>query len=422
MDELFLHYIWKYQKFNLTDLSVSDGQSLKVFYQGNHNQDSGPDFAEARIKIGSIEWAGQVEIHINSSDWIHHKHQNDPAYKNVILHVVWTNDQEILIEGQPIPTLELKSIIDLDLIEKYKRHIQSTNEILCSDQFSSVPQLTKSSMLDRVLVERLMEKSDRILHRLKENKNDWEEVTYKTLAENFGFSTNKEAFKRLTDLLSFSVLKKILPKALETEALIFGQSGFLEGEGDDYKKKLRSEYDFISKKFQLPDTMVQAQWKFGKLRPDNFPTVRLSQFASLLHKHSQLFTFLTQTESMDVLKKKLVVSVSSYWQDHYDFGKPRKKPIETIGISSFENILINTVAPLLAAYSKYTDEQKFIDRAVELLESLSPESNRITRKWEPLDQKAKNAFESQAQIHLFKNYCQKKRCLQCNVGVKILSK
>ena len=421
MDEQFLHYIWKYQKINNNPV-LTDGQKLKVFYPGNHNQDSGPDFEEARIKINEIEWAGQVEIHINSSDWIHHNHAKDPAYENTILHVVWNHDKEIMVNEEVLPTLELKKIVDLALLEKYESHIRYGEEIPCTNQLTSAPFITISTMLDRVLVERLNEKSDRVLTDLRNLKDDWEEVTYRTITANFGFSTNKDAFVRLTEVLPFSKLKKALQDSTKTEALILGQAGFLENAQDDYQQSLKSEFNFQCKKFQLPDSMVKAQWKFGKLRPANFPTVRLAQLSTLLHHQPQLFTLLIHTEDLQELKKKLLVPVSSYWQLHYDFNKNRKRPVETMGITSFESLLINSVAPLLSAYSKYTGEQKFMDRAVELLESLKPERNRFTKKWDNLLATPKTAFDSQAQIQLFKNYCLKRKCLQCNIGVGILNK
>lgn len=422
MDEQFLHYIWKYQKFDHAKLRLTNGDNLLVFFPGNHNQDSGPDFEEASIKINNIKWAGQVEIHINSSDWFHHNHQNDTAYDNVILHVVWSHDKEVKINDESVPTLELKEIINPLLIKKYKNHIHANDEILCSSQLSKVSLLTLKGMLDRVLVERLEEKAARVLEELKSTNNDWEETTYRTLARNFGFSTNKDAFDRLTKLLPFSKLKKTLQNEQQTEALLFGQAGFLADAKDEYQGKLKSEFEYLKIKFQLSDPMIKAQWKFGKLRPANFPTVRLAQLASLLSHQPQLFSNLTQTESITELKKKLQTPMGAYWQDQYDFGKARKHKSKAIGTSSFENILINTVAPLLAAYSRYLGEQKYMDKAIELLESLPTESNRITKKWDDPALAPKSAFDSQALIQLFKNYCQKRRCLQCNIGVEILNK
>lgn len=421
MDEQFLHYIWKFQKFKSNQLELINNQSLKIFYPGNHNHDSGPDFEEARIKIDEIEWAGQVEIHINSSDWLHHNHQEDQTYESVVLHVVWNHDKEIHIQNEVIPTLELKNLVDPFLIEKYHRYISTTDEILCSSQINSLSNLTISSMLDRVLIERLSNKASEVLMTLSENTNDWEQVTYRTIAANFGFSTNKGTFIRLTELAPFEVLKKVLHNQLATEALLYGQSGFLDNTIDDYQTELNKEYQFLKKKFRLKEGLSKSYWKSGKLRPTNFPIVRIAQLSALLHSQPQLFTLLIKTININELKQRLMVDVSTYWQLHYDFNKRTKKTNNSIGRSSFENLLINSVSPLLAAYARFTDEHQYMDRAINLLESISPERNRITKKWDPLEIKAKSAFDSQALIQLHKNYCEKRRCLKCNIGVEILN-
>lgn len=422
MDELFLHYIWKYQKFDSLPLKLSDGQDLCVFYPGNHNQDSGPDFEEARIKIDNIEWAGQVEIHIRSSDWIRHNHQTDKAYESVILHVVWKYDKPIHVNGAPIPTLELSSYVDPILINKYERYVRSNDQILCNSQIKNVTQLKVIGMMDRVLIERLNEKSLRILKVLKEHSNDWEFITYTTVATNFGFSTNKDAFARLAELLPFHKLKKSLQSRLSTEALLFGQSGFLDDVVDPYQRSLKDEYVFQTKKLRLGPPLSRAQWKFGKLRPANFPSVRIAQLASVLHHNPKLFIFLIETKNIKELKNQLQVRTSEYWKSHYDFGKPSKNRDSKIGTSSLDNILINSVAPLLAAYSTYVGDHSFLAQAVEMLESIAPESNRITKKWDHMGIKPKSAFDSQALIQLYQSYCQQRKCLLCNIGVEILNK
>lgn len=422
MDELFLHYIWKYQKFESLPLKLSDGQELCVFYPGNHNQDSGPDFEEARIKVDSIEWAGQVEIHIRSSDWIRHNHQSDRAYESVILHVVWKHDQMIHINNTPIPTLELNSFVDPLLISKYERYIESNDQILCNSQIKSVSQLKVIGMMDRVLIERLSEKSLRILKEVKSHANDWELITYITIATNFGFATNKDAFRRLAELLPFHKLKKLLQSHQSTEALLFGQAGFLEDVVNPYQHSLKDEYDFQKKKLGLSPPLLKSQWKFGKLRPANFPSVRIAQLASILHHNPKLFIFLIETKNIKEIKNQLQVSTSEYWQSHYDFGKPSKNRDSKIGTSSLDNILINSAAPLLAAYSTHVGDHSFLAQAVEMLESIAPESNRITKKWDHMGIKPKSAFDSQALIQLYQSYCQQRKCLLCNIGVEILNK
>lgn len=422
MDEQFLHYIWKFQKFDSTNLLLVDGSELTIFQQGNHNHDSGPDFEEARIKINDIEWAGHVEIHKSSSDWNHHGHQHDKAYQNVVLHVVWEHDVDIYINKSPIPTLELKSRVDPNLLTKYQSHLSSKEEILCSSQLHQMDSITISSMLDRVMSERLEQKANTILEVLKQTKNDWDETFYRTLASNFGFSTNKEAFTRLVSLLSFKLLKKYAHKPQSIEALLFGQAGFLDANMDEYQSLLRKEYEFLKSKHELKDPLAKSEWKFGKMRPANFPSVRLSQLAALLSQNPHLFSNLIEVKNAKEFILAIDCNLSDYWVRHYNFGKEKKKKGMKIGEATFHNIIINTLAPVLAAYSKYTDDQDYMNRAIDLLEYLPKETNRITKKWISIGQVPKTALDSQAQIQLYKHYCQSHKCLSCNIGVALLSK
>jgi len=422
MDEHFLHYIWKYQKLNANSLILEDGSTLSVFFPGHHNQDSGPDFEEARIKINDIEWAGQVEIHIRSSDWDRHKHGLNPAYNNVILHVVWSHDTDIQIEAESLPVLELQNLVDLSLISRYKDHVNSSKSVACGSRLNSKHELAYFSMLDKVLVERLERKSSEILEKLSQNKNDWEEVCYQALAKNFGFSTNKSAFELLSKRLPFSILKKNLQDINKTEALIFGQAGFLGKPIDHYQSTLKKEYNYLTSKYKLPGPLEIQQWKFGRMRPANFPTVRLAQFSSLLHQHPKLFSDFISIKNPKEIISLLAFELPKYWLEHYDFDKKRTKSEKSIGQQSLDTLLINTVAPLLAAYSKYTDNLEFMNRAISILENTPPERNRITKEWVALNKTPKTAFESQGQIQLFNEYCKKRKCLSCNVGVEILSK
>lgn len=419
MNEYFLHYLWRFQKFDLSNLKLYDGSSLTVFKPGHHNHDSGPDFEEAHIKIGNIEWAGQIEIHQKSSDWIKHKHHGNQAYNNVILHVVWEHDKEIVINRTPLPTLELNSRTDPGLLKKYRQYFDRDNTILCRSQLDSVSDLAFKFMLDRMLVERLEIKARTIIEKLNQLDGDWEAATYHTLASNFGFSTNKAQFIKLAEKLPYEVLRKNFQSLHATEALIFGQSGFLEEKGDSYQLSLREEFNFLNTKYRLKDPMKTFEWKFGRMRPVNFPTVRLAQFASFLHTHPSLFSKLIAIEGAKDFTSILSFQVSDYWQKHYDFGKKRSILSTSIGKTTVENILINSIAPLLAAYANYTDQQIFMDKAVALLESLPPESNRIINEWKSFMQ-PQNSFDSQALIQLLNEYCTKRKCLFCNVGISLL--
>ncbi|MEP5614162.1 MAG: DUF2851 family protein [Cyclobacteriaceae bacterium] len=420
MDERFLHHIWKYQKLH-GKLQTIDGQELSVLNQGNHNHNSGPDFEEGRIKLGTIEWAGKIEIHIKSSDWMAHKHHHDKAYDSVILHVVWKHDQDVCINNEPIPTLELCGLVNQDEYEKYLSLIDQRKDILCQEQLSSVSPLTFTNQLDRMMIERLEQKAIEILDLSESENADWESVTYISLAKNFGFAVNKEPFHTLALSLPYKVLAKNLD-GLCVEALVFGQAGFLNEEGDDYQQELQREYNFLKRKYKLTCRLEKQMWKFGRMRPSNFPTVRLAQFAALVRKNRHLFSTLIEIENPKDVVMQLNFDVSDYWLLHYDFGKPRKKAGGNLGNSTAENLIINTIAPLFAAYSKCTGDQSYMDKALKILEALSPESNQITKKWTTIDQEIKNAFDSQSLIGLYKNYCSEKKCLECGIGLEILNR
>jgi hypothetical protein len=422
MDERFLHFIWKFQKLKGA-LKTTDGQALTVLSQGNHNHNSGPDFEEARIKIGNVEWAGNVEVHVKSSDWNKHNHQNNRAFDNVILHVVWVNDQQIFLNEEPIPTIELNDLVEKDHHEKYARFMNNHEEILCATQLGKVSELSFTNLQDRMMIERLEQKANEITNLLTINGNDWEATTYQILARNFGFSVNKEPFIELAASLPYKVVAKYSDQVKCIEALIFGQAGFLEDEVDnDYHIALKNEYQYLQKKHTIQPKLKRSMWKFSKMRPSNFPTVRLAQYSALLSKNKHLFSLLTGIHDPKKLIQSFQFDVSGYWQKHYDFGKLRKKISGNIGESTINNILINSIAPLLAVYGRFIQDQQYIDRSINILEMLPPEKNHITRKWESVGKSSKSAFDSQSLIGLYKNYCTQKKCLLCSVGVGILSR
>lgn len=422
MDEAFLHFVWKFQKFQPTQLLTTSYEPVTVFRPGFHNHDSGPDFCEARIKIGEIEWNGQVEIHLKSSDWNHHKHTGNPAYENVILHVVWQNDTEIKrADGSQIPTLELKSLIDPSLVMDYEKFLSQPEPILCARHLSQVPELKWHSNLDGMLTRRLEEKSERILSLAKKQNYDWEEVAYITLARNFGFSLNAEVFENLAKRTPLKTLAKHTNQPEQIEAMLFGQAGFLDDPIDSYQRQFQTEYVFLQKKYRL-DGLHRAHWKFGKMRPSNFPSVRLAQLSALLSKTTKLFSLFSEVANVNELKKALTLDLPEYWQTHYDFGKPLKGGSIRLGRSSLENLIINSIVPVLAAYSRHTDQPAMMTKAIEFLEQLPPESNRYTKPFEEIAKSPKNAFDSQALITLFKDFCTRKKCLNCAIGSSLFSK
>ncbi len=421
MQEAFLHFIWKFQYFNHQLLETTEKEAVTVLKQGFHNHNAGPDFLEGKVKIGDIEWSGSIEIHVKSSDWILHKHQDDSAYNNVVLHVVWTDDLRNKT-GQlaNLPTLELKNRVDLELVQQYDK-LLTEKKLACGEMLQSVSTLKMYDMLDKAVASRLEKKSDLVLQLLEKYKGDWEEVVYVMLTRNFGFKVNDMAFTDLAEVLPWRILRKHLGDIFHLEALLFGQAGFLEGaEGDDYYLQLRREYDYLKHKYGLRNPLQKHQWKFLRTRPANFPSFRIAQLASFSSNfHGLLETVLTgEIKSLT----ELSIQQSSYWKTHFDFGKEIKTKNQGLGVSALQNILINTFAPVLAAYSRNTGDMKSMERALSLLESLPPEDNKITRIWGKYGKKANSAFDSQGYIMQYNTMCLNKQCASCSIGVELLTR
>lgn len=427
MQEDFLYYLWKLQYFDKKSLTTCYGDPLTILQPGTCNEHAGPDFLNGKVIINDVTWHGHVEMHINASDWYAHQHQKDKAYENVILHVVWNHDKDIQQpDGTMMPTLALKDRVKPHLYRQYQELLQNQDTILCAKQLPQVPDLIKASMLDKALFQRLTNKHNLVYRLLEENKGNWEETAYQLLANNFGFKVNSPSLLALAKDLPLQVITKQSDQLLSIEALLLGQAGLLhqkKQEGpDDYQIALQKEHQYLVHKYQLPTDKIQpSQWKFFRLRPANFPTIRIGQLAKLLHQHPSIFDFLVNTPT-EMLRKQLAVTQSAYWQDHYQFVKASKAKIPGLGKASIENILINTVVPLLVAYGKAKDEQDYVDRAVAILQHLPAEHNTITRHWEKVGISVKSAFDSQALIELFNNFCSQKKCLACNIGTDILKK
>lgn len=423
MNEAFIHYLWQFQQFDKSNLQTISGEKISVLKTGILNTDAGPDFTNARLQINEIEWVGNVEIHIKSSDWQLHKHQHNEAYNNVILHVVWENDSAIIRQdGSIIPTLELKLITDIQIFNKYQHLLDNQAVIPCKEQFIEVSDLSKFAILDKVLAKRLQQKAQIVEQLFIQNNGDWEETAYQLLARNFGFKLNSETFLRLAQNLPLKALQKHRDNLAQIEAMLFGQANLID-KVDEYSEKLNQEYDFFSAKFSLKTNQLSThEWKFLRTRPANFPTIRIAQLAKLITQQQSFFSLFTQTSSIEDLRNALKIEQSVYWQEHYNFGKNASKKLVGLGKDSINNILINTVIPLLACYSEKTDNQELMTRCVSFLEALPAEENHITEMWEDLGLTIKTAFDSQASIELYNNFCTQKRCLQCNVGIEILKK
>ena len=419
MKEDFLHYIWKHKLF-ADNLVTGDGKKASVLKTGSHNYDAGPDFFNARITIGDTTWAGNVEIHVNSSDWYRHGHNTDENYDNVILQIVYNNDSRVTrTDGSEIPT----AVLDFPekLWRNYEQLMQSRKWIPCEDKIRHVDIFKISFWLNNLMVERLEDKAQAIEQDLKANTNNWEETFYHKLARNFGFKLNNQPFEMLAKSLPLNYLAKHKDDLLQVEALLFGQAGMLQANiQDEYFRKLKSEYEFFRQKFGL-QPMAGHLWKFMRSRPPSFPTIRISQFAYLVHKSSALFSQLLEADSAKELKILLSTEASQYWDTHYVFGKAAKSSKrKKLGEGSVENIIINTVVPFVFLYGKLRGKQEISDKALEYLEQLRPENNSVIKSWNKLGIKPENAFQSQGLLQLKNNYCNYARCLECQIGAQIL--
>ncbi|MDO6389827.1 DUF2851 family protein [Pontibacter sp. BT731] len=422
MKEEFLHYIWQHQYFDKTDLYTVEGEEVQVLRVGMYNTDAGPDFKEAIIRVGEVEWSGSVELHLRGSDWRRHQHQLDFKYNQVVLHVVWEADEAVRrTDGTLIPTLELKDRVNLAMLQTYEQLRRAPFAIPCAGFWQQVPDITKTMMLGRALTERLELKGEEVLQVYRQLSNDWEATAFQVLCKALGFKINQEPFERLARALPMQVVRKHQHDLFQLEALLFGQAGFLAEPADDYCTGLAKEHAYLSHKYNLRELAMQRHhWNFLRMRPANFPTVRLAQLAALLHKHKSLFSTIIHTEDVKSYNMLWQAPVSAYWQKHYTFGAESKAGQAQLGKSSAQNLTINVAAPLLAAYAVHTDQPEHLDKAVDLLEKVKEASNRITRQYEELGWKAASAADNQAALGLYKRYCQPVNCLRCAIGNKIM--
>ena len=415
--EVFLHYLWRLKNFDLSKLTTTEGEEMIILQSGFSNSDSGPDFQEAKIRIGRTLWAGSVEIHTLSSDWLRHAHQHDPAYDKVILHVVFREDQIIYNRNQiRIPCLELESRIDASILNEMWSLYQSRDWIPCAPSIEQVPKLTIDAWLERLLVERLIEKTKRIEQELERTRNDWQESFYRMLAYNFGFLKNSIPFIQLARSLPLKLLLRHKDKPVQIEALLFGQAGLLNQDfKDEYPQKLKKEYLFLQNKYRLAPIPAH-HWKFMRLRPANFPTIRIAQFANLWFKTEYLFNKILAVKTVTEMENLFNVKVSWYWKTHYRFDEASTSKSKRLGKSSIQLLLINTVIPFLFQYGRYFRMKDLEDKAMRLLSECPPETNMIIRRWKKLNVPCENAFHSQALLFLKAGYCDKRKCLSCSIG------
>jgi hypothetical protein len=421
MKEDFLHYLWKYQLFDISNLKTTQNESISILKPGAHNLNSGPDFLNAKIDIENQLWFGNVEIHLKSSDWYLHQHETDKNYDAVILHVVWEYDTDVFIkDNTPIATLELKNIVSKNVLNNYQKlSSKNTQWIPCEKELHTIDSFLLNNWLERLYIERLEDKSKSIAFLLKASKNDWEAVLFQLLAKNFGLKENGDSFLKLAKSIPFSIIRKERNDLTKLSALLFGQAGFLsENIESSYHTELRKEYEYLQHKYQLTP-LSKHEFQFFRMRPSNFPTVRIAQLIALYHQHQNLFSTVINLETIENLYMLFTIEVSEFWNSHFTFEKTSKITKKKFTNLFLDLIFINTIIPLQFTYQKTTnsiDEERLFEK----MKGLKPEKNSIILKFSELKIETKNAFESQALLELKNNYCASKRCLECAIGNKLL--
>ena len=424
MREDFLHHIWKFSNLNSHIQYARSGQRVEIIHPGWHNHDAGPDFFNARIKIDDLEWAGNVEIHVKSSDWVLHGHSSDRAYDSVILHVVYDDDEPLKLQDSSIPTLQLRGCVDTSSIEKFESLSTTKAFVPCAPLLkdTAIDKVLINNYLYRLYVEKLEVKSGVISSLLMANNGDWEETYYQLIARSMGQGKNRLPFELLAKSLPLKLINKEGWNLTEIEALFLGQAGFLESElNDGYSIKLRGQYLKVQDKHGL-ESIDTYLWKFSRLRPGNFPTLRIAQLASLIQANAFSMKSLLEINEVEVLFRLFTVQASQYWSNHSKIGRISSHRSTALGNDSIKGILINAVVPILFEYGKRQGLQKIQDRALQLIGSLSPETNSVLSQWKRLGFSTESAATSQALLHLKSAYCDHKKCLSCAIGTTILNK
>jgi hypothetical protein len=425
MKEEFLHYLWKYSLYDPEKLSDGSGNRIKVIRSGDYNRDSGPDFFNARISLEGTIWAGNIEIHTRSSHFDAHGHQNDPAFDNVILHIVAENDKRVFnTKGEEILTAQIS--FDPALYDRYVSLVNTPYIIACQDEIKAIDTFLLRHWLNSLVIERLEGKAGSISRILTETGNDWEETFYRVLTRYFGFRINAEPFEMLASALPFRIIRKHADNLFQIEALLFGTAGMLE-EGlfrdalsDEYYRNLIKEYRILSAKYSLKPVHGWL-WKFSRLRPANFPTIRMSQLAAMLSVSGGLFSRVLEAAGIAQLLGLFEVSASEYWNDHFVFGKRTRHSVKNTGAQAVSIFLINAVIPVIFVYGKHRDDNSICERSLAFLENLPAEENTIVDEWKQAGVEAESSFYSQSLIQLRNEYCKKRRCLDCRIGSKLVS-
>ncbi len=422
MTEAFLHYIWKHQLFERSNLFTTDGLALEILKPGEYNQDGGPDFFSAQVRVNNTLWVGTVEIHMRASEWKKHRHEQDAAYDNCILHVVFDCDAEAYRKnGQAIFCLELKNRFSERVWENYQSLIGAQAWIPCGYRIKDVANTIWEPWLEFLAEARLQAKSENILIMLERNNNDWEETFYQYMCSCFGFQLNSLPMMMLSRLLPYRLVQKHRDKPIQLEALIFGCAGFLSREIDDnYSRRLQFEFEHLKNAYSLSSLDVSC-WKFLRLRPGNFPTVRLAQLAALFSNSGRLFPQILNISDWNSGRHLLRVRATEYWDTHFLFGTESVCGKKELGQKSVESVFINAVIPFLFTYGKRNDSSAHTQIALSLLQQIPAENNSIVRNWAKLGLVPSTAMNTQALLELKKNYCSQKKCLTCRVGIELIN-
>jgi hypothetical protein len=420
MREDFLHYVWQYKKFDFSNLTTVDGELLSILNYGNYLQKEGPDFFNARIIIGSQKWAGNVEIHVKSSDWYLHNHEKDDNYDNVILHVVWEHNIPIFRkDNSEIPVLEIKKYVAKETLENYNALLFPKSWIYCENQIAAVDDFVWENWKERLFLERLERKLLPIERLLSETKKDWEAVLFCMLARNFGLNTNGEIFLKIAMSIPFSIVRKESFEIENLEALFLGSADLFPTDIQDrYTLELKMKFDYLVQKYKLKMAAIEPV-QFFKHRPDNFPTIRLAELAMLYHKQQNLFSNLVDVRSLKEIYRLFEITISDYWETHYQFDRESPKKKKQLSKSFIDLLVINTIIPLQFAYAK-SQGKEISESLIDLIKELGAEKNAIIEKFAGFDVKARNAFETQSLLQLKNEYCNHGKCLHCAVGIQLL--
>ncbi len=409
--EGLLQFIWQFGYFNKAELATTNGEPLSILFAGSINKNQGPDFTNGRIKIGDTTLAGRIELHTKTSEWKRHRHEADHQYKNVILHVVFHHDEKV----NDIPVLELEPRISTLLLQTYAVFMNNTSFIACGEGIKKTPSLTWASWKERLVIERLARKSERVLQTFAETNGHWEETFWRLLARAFGTKVNGDAFEEMARSIPVNIIAKHKSSIHQLESLLFGQAGLLKTDfEDEYPKLLQREYNFLKAKYFLTPSAQPVL--FLRMRPGNFPTVRLAQLAMLLQKVSHLFSKIIEAESVVSIKDLFCVTANDYWHYHYLLDQPSAYKKKVLGTDAINNLIINTVIPIVFAYGHYHKEEKYKDKALRWLEAVPAESNSIINEFAAMEIISQSAYDTQALLELKNEYCSQKKCLDCSVG------